>query len=360
MSATALAGIAGADEQRAERARLRWLDRPVGAGLGPPRPREPGDEHGTEDGCDAALGGRAAAPGGEAAEPPHGEPAKDHGRRYHGQRDAEQLEGIAGRIEELPVSGRLRDARGVLGHHRPRGAEQTRHGPDHGQEHQCHERDGDEHPQGDDRARPRRQDRVLGAVPAVRQQADEGRPDALIEIRDARQVGQDVVAVEAQQRQQLLPHLQHLRGDQQQQGLPAGRPPPHVGENDDDGVEVQPTQIGAQAAPAAESIAVGDVGVEGGPHDVEAGTHGSRVGAAVARSSGVSELVEAARDDRDDEHQQEQLRPLKGLVCRCAQATLEEDPRDDSDEPRNEHQRDERPEEARGTGPSAGESCVGW
>ena len=61
--------------------------------------------------------------------------------------------------------------------------------------------------------------------PAARQQALQDRADPLVEVGDAGDVGQHVVAVEAQHRRQLPDHLQHLRGHDQQQRVPAGEPP---------------------------------------------------------------------------------------------------------------------------------------
>ena len=159
-------------------------------------------------------------------------------------------------------------------------------------------------------------DPVLGRVPPVRQQPEQRRPDPVVEVGDAGQVGEHVVAVEAQQRQQLLDHLQDLGRDQQQQRVPPRGAPPGEGEHHDDGVEVQAAEVGADPARPAQPVAVGHVGVERRPHQVEPGPHDSGLGSAVARGGGVPELVEAPGEHRHHEHEQQQVRPLEGVVRR--------------------------------------------
>ena len=146
---------------------------------------------------------------------------------------------------------------------------------------------------------PGLQRRGLRLVPPAGQQAGHDRADALVEVGDAGEVGQHVVAVEAEQRRELPDHLQHLGGDDQQDGVPAGEPPDAEGRQHHEGVEVEPAEVGAHPPAAAEAVAVGDVGVEGRPEQVDAEAHGARGGAAVARRGGVPELVEAGGQHRD-------------------------------------------------------------
>ena len=118
------------------------------------------------------------------------------------------------------------------------------------------------------------------------------------QVGDAGHVGEHVVAVEADQRRQLVHHLQDLGGhDEQQRVVPGG--PPDAGDADrDDRVEVEAAEVGAHPAAAAEPVGVGDVGVERRPDQVDAGTHHAGRGAAAAGAGGVAELVEAGRQDR--------------------------------------------------------------
>ena len=105
----------------------------------------------------------------------------------------------------------------------------------------------------------------FGLAPAPRQQAQQRGPDALEQVRHARGVGQDVVAVEADQGQQLADHLQDLGDHHQQQRVEAGGPPDAHDGDGHDGVEVQPAEVGAEPAAAAQPVGIGDVRVEGRP-----------------------------------------------------------------------------------------------
>ena len=74
---------------------------------------------------------------------------------------------------------------------------------------QQHGHDG-EHPGGDDGPGPGLECPGVRVRGSPRHQAAQGRPDALEEVGHAGEVGQDVVAVEAHERQQLAQHLQDL------------------------------------------------------------------------------------------------------------------------------------------------------
>ena len=108
-------------------------------------------------------------------------------------------------------------------------------------------------------AGPGLEDRGLGGVPPTRQQGEERGTDPVVEVRHAGDVGEHVVAVEAHQRRQLPQHLQHLGGDDQQDRVPPARPPHAEHHDRHDGVEVQPAEVGAHAAGAAEAVAVTSV-----------------------------------------------------------------------------------------------------
>ena len=245
----------------------------------------------------------------------------------------------------LPASHAPRDGRGVLAHRRAGAAQEPRHGLEHREQHQRHHGDRHQHPQGDERARPRLERPVLRRVPVVGQQPEQGRPDPVVEVGHPRQVGEQVVAVEAQQRQQLLRHLQDLGGDQQQQRLPPRRPPPGEREHHDDRVEVEPPEVRPDPARPAEPVAVGHVGVEGRPDEVQARPHDAGLGTAVAGCGGVPELVEAPGQHGHHEHEQQQVRPLEGVVRRGAEAPLEEHPADHQHEAEEHGRAHHRPEQ---------------
>ena len=190
----------------------------------------------------------------------------------------------------------------------------------------------------------------LRVAPPPRQHAEQRRLDAGVEVGNAGEVGEHVVAVEPHQRRELPEHLQDLRGDDQQQGV-VPQPQPHAGDGDrDDRVEVQPAEVGAHPAAAAEAVGVGDVGVERRPDEVDAEAHHAGRRAAVSRRRGVPELVEARRQHGDREDQDQQAGPFERVVRRRGQPLAEEHP-PAHDRERGQHGR--RPSRA-GTGTGTG------
>ena len=209
---------------------------------------------------------------------------------------------------------------------RPRGAQHAREREHHDEQREGQHRHDDEHPDADHGAGPRLQDDRLRVAPSPREQAEQRGPDPVEQVGDAGDVGQDVVAVEADQRRQLPHHLQDLGRDHQQQRVVLRRPP-HAGDGHrHDGVEVQAAEVGDHPPPPAEAVGVGDVGVERGPHEVDPGPHRAGRGPAATRARRVAELVEAGRQDRHGDDEQQQPRVLEGLVGRRGQPLAEEDP----------------------------------
>ncbi len=154
-----------------------------------------------------------------------------------------------------------------------------------------------------------------------------------------------MVAVEAQQRQQLPDHLQDLGGHDQQDRVPAGQPPDREHREDDEGVEVQPAEVGPDPPGPAEAVAVGDVGVEGRPEEVEAEPHGTGGRSAVARRRGVAELVEAGRQHGEDDDGEEQRRVAERLGRRRREPLGEQHPAGDRAERQHDRHDDQRREQ---------------
>ena len=127
------------------------------------------------------------------------------------------------------------------------------------------QRHDEEHPDRHDGARPRAQRGGVGATPAPGQEPEQGRLDVREEVRDADEVGEDVVAVEADDGHELARHLHELGGDDEEQRVPAERDPERDDRDAVDRVEVEAAEVDAQAAPAVEAVRVGDVGVERRP-----------------------------------------------------------------------------------------------
>ena len=337
----------GLAEQGGESSVLTWVDWPVGAGLCP-RPGETSDDHGGECGRQRTLGGGLAAPSGESPGAAQGDPAEDQEAGQQGQHHTQDLDHVGGDVHEPPVAPSTHHSGGVLVHHVPGRTEQSRNRGHQGQEHQHHHRDGDQHPQGDHRACPRLEHPVFRVGPPVRQQPTQGGTESVPQVGHTGQVGQQVIAVEAQQRHELLHHLHRLGGHQEQQGVPAREVPPAEGEHHDQGVEVQAAQVGADSPSASQAVAVGHVGVERRPHDVEARSHHAGIGSAVARGRRMPELVEAAREHGHHEHEQQQVGSLEGVVRRGGEPLVEKDPPGDGQEPqdhrRGHHRLEEDPE----------------
>src|SRR5205085_10492202 len=112
------------------------------------------------------------------------------------------------------------------------------------------------------------------------------------QVGHARHVGDDVVAVEADDRQQLVHDLDVLDDDEQEQRLPPGEEVEAHRPDDHHDVEVDAAQIGAQPAPPVQAVGVGDIGVERRPGQVQAAAHASGLGAAVSAAGRMPHLVE--------------------------------------------------------------------
>ena len=165
------------------------------------------------------------------------------------------------------------------------------------------------------------------------------------EVGDAGEVGQHVVAVEPDERQQLAQHLEDLRRHQQEDRVVARHPPGADGHHGDDRVEVQPTEVGAQASDPSESVGVGDVGVERRPHEVEPGPHDARSSATPPRRGRMAELVEARGEDGDGEDREQQSGARERLVGGRGEALVEEHPPRDPRKARQQRQCDDRVEQ---------------
>ena len=182
----------------------------------------------------------------------------------------------------------------------------------------------------------------LGILPAPRQEAQQGGFDPLEEVGNPGGVGEDVVAVEADQRQQLPDHLQHLGHDDEQQRVEAGGPPDAHDGDGDDRVEVEAAEVGPDAAGAAQPVGIGDVGEERGPDQVQAGAHGPRGCSAAAGRRRMPELVEPGGQHGHHQDQQHQARIGEGLVRGRRQALDHQHPPAAGEEGRG----DERPRSA--------------
>jgi hypothetical protein len=218
--------------------------------------------------------------------------------------------------------------------------DQPRRGEDEGDETDEKQRNHHDDPRRDDEANPWLQLRDAGVTPAGRPEGREDRPDAREEIRHAGRVGQDVVAVEADQRRQLANHLKDLGRDDQEQRVPAAEPPDRGDAHGDDGVEVQAAEVGTDSSRSAEAIRIGHVGVKRRPQEVPAGAHRAGLRPASSRGRRVPELVEAGREDRDDDDEREELRPGKGVVCRRGEAAVHQQPPHDPPEDDEDRQPD--------------------
>ena len=332
-------------EQGGEQPPLIGADRPVVVRPRPPCPGETGDDDRAERCGRDPLGEGPAAPASQSSRRAQPDPPEDEDARQHREYDAQHLEGVGGDVDHAAVPPGARHAGSILLHDVPRRTEQSRDRRHEGVDHQRHHRDRDQHPEGDHRPGPRLQDPVLLMEPPVRQQPEQSRPDPVVEIGDPGQVGQQVVAIEAQQRQQLLHHLEDLGRHQEQQRVPPGVGPPREGQHHHDRVEVQAAQVRTDASPALQPVAVGHVGVERRPHQIEADPDHARLGPAVARGRRVPELVEAPGEHGHHEHEQEQVRALEGVVRRRSEALVEEDPPRDRHEAEHDRQGQHRAEE---------------
>src|SRR5204863_3242962 len=93
------------------------------------------------------------------------------------------------------------------------------------------------------------------------------------DVRHPGEIADDQIAVQAQHRQQLVRNLQMLDGDEQQQRREPGREIGEAAAEHEDAVEVDAAEVRAQTVAPAETIRIGDVGVERGPYEIQADAH---------------------------------------------------------------------------------------
>ena len=151
-----------------------------------------------------------------------------------------------------------------------------------------------------------------------------------------------------------MQHLQDLGRDQQQDRVVTGQPPHDCGADDDERVEVEAPEVGAQPTAAAQPVGVGDVRVERGPDQVQPHAHGARRRATAARGRSMAELVEAGGEDGDGQHHEQQARSGERVMGGAGQAALDEHPPGDPGEHRERDRHQDRMEERgeRGREPS--------
>ena len=327
-------------------------NRRVGAVPRPPLEREAGDDRHECDNRGRALG-RLAARAGEhlghvAARHPHDQ-VEDAADRDDQCRDRQHFDADAGNVARVRLTRQLMP---LHSHAVDRRAEDARQRDDRQQHRQRQQRDDGDRPRRHDDPGPQLELARLGPAEPARQEAAQRRADAMEEVRDAGDVRQQVVAVEPHERRQLPDHLQDLGRDDEQQPVPPDHEPPGEHRQRDERVEVEAAEVGADPRAPAEPVAVGDVGVERGVDEVEAGAHCTGGPTTAAQGRGVTELVESRGHHRDREHREQQPRSLERLVRRRSQALLEQHPPRhrskcecaDDDEQRREQQRERRSE----------------
>jgi hypothetical protein len=119
--------------------------------------------------------------------------------------------------------------------------------------------DEDEHPGRDDAAHPRLELGDLRLGVSERDGRAHHRADAAEQVRNADQVAQHVVAVQPQERRQLLEHLDLRQKAQQYQRFVPRRCMDGGGGDDDDRVDVDAAEVRAQPSSSVQLVGVGDV-----------------------------------------------------------------------------------------------------
>src|SRR5204863_130899 len=127
------------------------------------------------------------------------------------------------------------------------------------------------------------------------------------------------VAVEADERHQLLQHLQVREGDDQEQDLGRGGNVDAGQGQHEDRVEVQAAEIGAQTPGPGQPVGVGDVSEERGPDHVDADPDLPGPRAAIAAAGRVPALVEHGGDQGQAEHDEQAHRVAQDLPGPAAQ-----------------------------------------
>ncbi len=267
------------------------------------------------DGGDEAGESRDGPTGGDPGQAPaqHGD---DENHPDAGDGDEDQLHEVVEPAADVAGCDRVGETPGLELDRGPHGRKDA--GSEDPEEHGVEGQDGhgQGHPDADGGAGPGLEERQAAAGRRVvtAEEAGERRADEGEEVGDADQVAHHVVAVHADEGEELVQHL-HLRdGDEDEQRGEVGGLIDASGDEDGDDVEVQAPEIGAQPAPAVQAVGVGDVGVEDGEHQIDADAHDARPGAAVPGRRCVADLVEGAHRDADGDHREQKVGLQDGLL----------------------------------------------
>ena len=133
----------------------------------------------------------------------------------------------------------------------------------------------------------------LTSRPAPWKEACQHGPDAGEDVRHPGEVGDDVVAVEPEERQKLVQHLELQQQDDEDQDFEIGHQIDAQRRQHDQCVEVHPAQVGSKPSRFAKPVGIGDVGVEGGPDEIEPDTHHSGTRPPVAAAGGMPAFVKS-------------------------------------------------------------------
>ena len=182
----------------------------------------------------------------------------------------------------------------------------------------------------------------------MREQAPQDRTDPREQIGHAGQVADHVVAVESQERQELLEDLELNQHRDDEQRLEVRGEEHQARHQREQRIEVHATHVGPQASPLAQAVRVGHVGVEGGPHDVEPDPHHAGASAAVPACRRMADLVERGRCRDGAEKDEEQERAVDDGPEALGHPVRTEEPHVEHDQPRDRrhhHERDEQRQE---------------
>jgi hypothetical protein len=144
----------------------------------------------------------------------------------------------------------------------------------------------------------------------ARDQALQHRAHVVEQFGHPGQVGEHVVAVEPDARQELLGGLDVHEQDPGSSQVASVRRYRPVRTAMKIGVEVDAREVRAQASDPVQAVGVGHRAVEGRPDEVQADPHVARTSPAVAARRDVADLVEGHREDQEREEDEGQLRSV--------------------------------------------------
>jgi hypothetical protein len=180
------------------------------------------------------------------------------------------------------------------------------------------QRHDDEHPADDDAAGGRTQlgHSRIGGSPGKQAAQHWSYPGE--QVRHAGNVGQHEVPVEADDRNELLEHLEVQEQHHQHEQSATVSEGEAVEDEQAPNVQIQPAEVGAETTAPIEAVGVSDVGIERGEDEINTDPDHAWLCPAVSARGGVAQLVYECAEQQDAGDHQQRHRRRERLIQRAA------------------------------------------